>query len=138
MNSALQLDVENALATYLATLKIPPDTKGTYLGLVADPPDWEDGVTFATLNFSFELATGGVNDHDRAAALSADHQTRVAAIIELFSQQKYDGTKVALNAISAALQFIGWEAGKAEDGTSEDGSQLVTKLAYVFDVYLAS
>lgn len=156
MTPALQLDVENSLAAYLATLSIPgltaaniypvhaknkiaPDTHGTYLAIIADPPDWEDGVNFASLIVAFELATGGLTDHDNNATLSAAHQTRIAAIIELLSQQKFEATKAALNASVAAIQVIGWEQNKpGTDGTSEDGSQLVTRLAYVFDVFLTA
>jgi hypothetical protein len=156
MNAALQLNVEQTLATFFAAQnitgfaaanifpahaknKVPPDTRGIYVGVIADPPEWEDGVIFATLNLTFELATGGVDDHDRAPGLTADHQTRVAAVIELFSQQKYDVTKAALNAISAALQFIGWEQDKAGiDGTADEGKQLITRLTYAFDVFLTA
>lgn len=156
MNAALQLNLEQALAAYIASLnisgltaqnifsahakdKIPPDTNGTYLGLIAEVPDWEDGVNFAAVKVTIELATGGISDHDSAPALSVAHQTRIAAIIELFSDQSYAATKAAINVASGALQFIGWESDKnVQDVQSEDGAQLITRLPYVFDVFLTA
>jgi hypothetical protein len=152
----MQLKVENALAEFIAQKniselnaakiyagharnKIAPDTRGTYLGIIADSPAWEEMIVNATLKVKFELATGGINDHDRAAALALAHQVRVDAIIEIFSDQKYAETKAALNQITDEIQFIGWEAEKpGEDGTSEDGIQLITRLPYVFDVFQPS
>lgn len=155
---SLQLDVESALRSFLALQnisgysfqniyrahareKIDPDTKGTYLGIIADTPDWEMLVVNAIIKVTFEVVSAGMQDHEAAPRNSADHAQRSGQIVQLFSQQAFTDTLAGLNNSASAFQlgFTGFEAQKPEpDGTSQDGTQLITRLSYIFEVYLGS
>ena len=156
-SSSLQLDVENALKSFIASQsilgltsaniypahakqKIDPDTKGTYLGIIADTPAWEPLIVNAEIKVTFEIATAGMQDHDKAPQASVDHSTRVGQVLDLFSWQNLQQTRDTLNVSSFSLGvgFTGYEPLKPEpDGMSQDGTQIITKLSYTFEVYLS-
>ncbi len=80
----LQLEVENAIKDFVAipglTNKYAAhrreklDRTGDYLSFIADPPKWD--AELAELKVTFELATGGMTDHNKAAARASNWPAR--------------------------------------------------------------
>jgi hypothetical protein len=146
---SLQLDVEKALKTFIASQNIFTPAidihaaretdlalDGTYLALVSSPPDWYQlGGQNAVLPVVFKFATQ-VNDPATRAASNIAHAARTGALIDLLCEQRFGAVRAALNlqAISAFLQFDVWCEEKSEE--SHTDTQVVTSLDYEFIVHL--
>lgn len=148
-SSSLQLDLENALATFLgaalpsafysahATDKID---KSSYIAIIAGLPDWEYFAgKGAVVAVSFQVVTS-VADPDPRAANALAHQTTLGQVFDLFSDVNFTDTLAALNVAGAAvgLGFTGWDAlsSNHEDGRSEDEKALAPKLNFTFELFL--
>jgi hypothetical protein len=155
INPSLQLDLENALKSYLTGISVinsapiyaahgtekAPD--GTYLAIRAEPPDWYAlGGYNATVLVQFICATQ-VSDPDARNAADAAHALRTGALIDLLSMQRFNEIKAALNPPAfppdmrpwAGLGFDAWEQdASVSDAPTE--TQVVTTLPYEFVVHL--
>jgi hypothetical protein len=154
INPSLQLDLENALKSYLSgvspinsapiyaahgTEKAPD---GTYLAIRAMPPNWYTwGGYNAAVIVAFQFATQ-VSDPDTRTAVDAAHALRTGALIDLLSMQRFNEIKAALNVPLVppdvrpwkGLGFSAWEEDEHADAPTE--TQVVTTLSYEFVVHL--
>jgi hypothetical protein len=155
---SIQLDLENALKSYLTgiSLFVPPvpiyaahatesgQSDGTYLAISAAPPDWYSLGGYNALDLiSFEFYTE-VADPDTRAAADTAHAVRTGALIDLFSQQRFNEVLGQLNFYGSnpifdtrpwkGLGFSAWEEDTHEDKREE--KRVVTTLRYEFIVQL--
>jgi hypothetical protein len=153
---SIQLDLEKALKAFItaqAIMSAPArpiysahefgkDPEGTFLNIIADPPDWETMVINAIVRVTFELATL-IKDPGTRTTAAVRHSTDLGRLIELLSQQNFAVALAALNIPTVGpdtrtwtgLGFTGWEAQEPEpDGTTD--TQIVSRLPYLFEIFL--
>lgn len=153
--SSLQLDIETALKAYIQAqntangyfeadrtvnaghlLETLPEL-GNYIAIMADPPDWEELTYACELAVTFRIATQ-VKDPGTRDAKAADHKKAVGAIIQLFCDQNYPASQIAINAAQTGafqINFIGWDALKPQPDSYTD-AQIITILPYTFQVFI--
>src|SRR5215472_1856970 len=156
---SIQLDLENALKSYLTgiSLFVPAvpvvashgtesAADGTYVSIKAEPPDWYAlGGYNAQINVVFEFGTK-VSDPDVRNAADIAHSVRTGNLIEWLSMQNFAQAKGQLNAPAfpipdtrpwKGLCFSAWEE-MAPPAEERSETQIITRLAYEFIVQLES